>query len=95
MAHARATDVRLVVTEPSADPEGDRDSLVPLPPARKLRFGSTTDEILKISRSAVYNRMSSGEIASFRLGRSVRTRRSWIEEYIQQHKRGNNWEVRE
>jgi excisionase family DNA binding protein len=48
--------------------------------AKLLRVGEVA-KVLSVSRSHVYRLIESGEIPATRLGRTVRVRREWLEEF--------------
>jgi excisionase family DNA binding protein len=70
--------------KPEPSREGNRDQI--MPDTKRLLKASEVAEMLQLSRSKAYQLMQQGEIPTVRMGRTVRVKRSDLEEYIKQSK---------
>jgi excisionase family DNA binding protein len=70
----------------SSPVEKEREITQTLPEADKLLKAGEVAELLQLSHSKAYNLMQRGEIPTVRMGRTVRVRRSDLEEFIEKNK---------
>ena len=64
----------------------ERVSRSVLPEAEKLLKAGEVAEILQLSKSKAYNMMTRGEIPTVRMNRSVRVKRSDLEDFIKKNR---------